>query len=604
MTTPKFTSLVDMQLKSCERFASRPLFGTKRDGTYGWTTYAEFGAMVAQIRGALAHHGVGKGDRVSVIANNRVEWAVAAYATYGLGAQYVPMYEAQLAKDWKYILEDASAKVLIVSTEAILDDVKDFPDELEALERVICIEADPSEENSWANQLEIGTAHPADPYLPSEEEWAGLIYTSGTTGQPKGVVLSHGNFVSNINAVHEIFPISPDDVSLSFLPWAHSFGQTCELHCMMSAGASMGLAESVQTLIDNFGEVRPTLLFSVPRIFNRIYDGLQKRMEDESGLKRFLFYKGLEVARKKRELRDQGQESAWLNIQYGFFNDKVFSKVRDRFGGRLKYAFSGGAALSREVAEFIDDIGIQVYEGYGLSETSPIASANSPEARRIGTIGKPIPGVEIVIVDPEDPQKVLPDGEVGEIVIIGPNVMQEYLNKPEATEEAIYDLDGKRAFRSGDMGQKDTDGFIRITGRFKEQYKLENGKYVVPSPLEELLKLSGFINQVFLHGDNKPYNVALVVPDFEALAKWAQKQGISDTSPEGLVKNDRCHARIGEELRKYSDGFKGYERPQRWTLIIEEFSTDNDMLTPSMKVKRRNVLKAYSDLLESLYDEG
>ena len=600
MSQQVFASLVDMQRRSCAAHGNRPLFGTKRGGVYQWMTYGEFGAEVDRCRAALGALGVGRGDRVSVIANNRVEWAVGAYGTYSLGGTYVPMYEAQLAKDWKYILRDSGAKVLLVSSEAIYDEVKDFPAEIETLEHVLCFDAPASASASFAAAL--AKAAPMDPVMPVAEDICGFIYTSGTTGEPKGVVLSHGNIISNVNAVQQEFPIREDDCSLSFLPWAHSFGQTCELHTLMSRGAAIGLAESVQTLIDNFSEVKPTLLFSVPRIFNRIYDGLQKRMEDESPVKRALFYKGLEVARERRLLADKGQKSWWVDKQYAFFDKLVFSKVRARFGGRLQYAFSGGAALSKEVALFIDDIGIEVYEGYGLTETSPIATANTPGARRIGSIGKPLPGIEVVICDEQG--KRVPAGQEGEIVVIGPNVMQGYHNRPEATEEVIFDLDGKRAFKTGDMGSIDPDGFVRITGRFKEQYKLENGKYVVPSPLEELLKLSGFVNQVFLYGDNKPYNVAIVVPDFEAVQKWAKKQGLSASTPEDLVKDKAVHAKIGEELRKYGDAFKGYERPQRWALITDEFSTENDMMTPSLKIKRRVVQRVYQAMLDGLYHDA
>lgn len=594
-----YTSLVDMQQRACAQFAQRNLFGTKKSGAYFWTTYKEFGDDVDAFRAALASLDVKRGERVAIIANNRVEWAVSAYASYGLGANFVPMYEAQLPKDWEYILGDSAATVLLVSTEEIYERVKDFPERLENLRHVICFEAPATEEHSYQRYLDAHRDSNVEAIEPESGETAGLIYTSGTTGEPKGVILSHGNFVSNVNAVQTLFPIQEDDSSLSFLPWAHSFGQTCELHTMMSRGASIGLAESVQTLIDNFSEVRPTILFSVPRIFNRIYDGLQKRMAEEKPLVRFLFNMGVETARKRRELAERGEQSFWVEKKYALLDRLVFAKVRGRFGGRLKYAFSGGAALSREVGLFIDDIGIQVYEGYGLTETSPIATANNPQARKIGTIGKPIPGVTIEICDEDG--NVLPRGTEGEIVVIGPNVMQGYNNRPEDTAEVIFDLNGQRAFRTGDMGSIGTDGFVRITGRFKEQYKLENGKYVVPSPLEEKLKLSGYVNQIYIDGDGRPFNIALVVPDFEALEKWGKNNGVTDLTPEGLVKNQAAHALIGEELKRYSDDFKGYERPLRWKLITDEFSVANDMMTPSLKIKRRNVQKTYAADIEELY---
>ena len=596
----EFTSLVNMQERVCRDHADHPAIGTKRDGEYHWTTYAELGQRVDAFRAALSLMGVERGDKVAIISNNREEWAVAAYATYGLGAHYVPMYEAQLPKDWEYILEDSSAAVLIAADEAIYEKTIGFVDSIQSLRHVVCLDSD-SEDYSYASWLARGEASPVPSIEPAADETAGLIYTSGTTGKPKGVILSHANFVSNINAVTATFPRQGDDVSCSFLPWAHSFGQTAELHCMLSAGCSIGIAESVATLMDDFLLVKPTVLFAVPRIFNKIYDGLQKRMAGESPVKRFLFNRAIQVAGRKRTLEADGLESLWVNAQYGVLDGLIFSKVREKFGGRLKYAFSGGAALQREVGEFIDDIGVLVFEGYGLTETSPIATANNPDARKFGTIGVPIPGVTIHICTEEGEE--LPQGEEGEIVIVGPNVMQGYHNQPDATAEVIFDLDGKRAFRSGDMGRIDDQGFVKITGRFKEQYKLENGKYVVPTPLEEGLRLSGFITQVFLYGDNRLFNVCLVVPDFEACRAWCQANGVAATTPDEIAASPRVHELIGRELAAQSEEFKGYERPKKWALLSEEFTTENDLLTPKMSVKRRNVTSKYQAQLEVLYEE-
>ncbi|MEX1362012.1 MAG: long-chain fatty acid--CoA ligase [Nannocystaceae bacterium] len=595
----RYSSLVDMQRRSCERHRGARCIGTKVDGRYEYITYAQLGDQVDRLRGALAHLGVARGDKVAVIANNRVEWAVAAYATYSLGAHFVPMYEAQQEEDWVYILGDCGAVVLLVSTEDVYDRTVGMVDRLPSLRRVLCFEADASVEHSYARQLAIGGEHPVPPVMPEPDEVAGLIYTSGTTGKPKGVVLSHRNIISNVNAVQDIFPMTDDDVSCSFLPWAHSFGQTCELHVLLSRGAAIGIAQSPQTLMDDFLLVRPTLLFAVPRIFNRIYDGLRKRIAEDKPLVRWLFGRGLAVAAKRRQRAEAGRSTLLLDLQHAVLDRLVFSKVKARFGGRLRYVFSGGAALSREVGEFIDDLGILVFEGYGLTETSPIATANRPGARRIGTIGKPIPEVEIYICDEDG--DVLPPHTDGEIVVVGPNVMVGYHNAPEATAAVIFELEGKRAFRTGDMGRIVEDGFVKITGRFKEQYKLENGKYVVPTPLEERLQLSGFISQAFVFGDNRPHNVCLVVPDFIALAGWARSEGIADTSPAALVASERAHAKIGEELARQAASFKGYEKPRGWVLLPEEFSVDNGLLTPKMSVKRRTVVARYHEQLDALY---
>ncbi len=598
MTEP-FTSLVDMQERSCARFADRRLFGTKIDGVYRWISFGEFAGLVDRFRAALSQLGVERGDKVAVISNNRVEWAVGAYATYSLGAHYVPMYEAQHPKDWHYILSDSGTRVLLVATEDIYERTKPYIDELEALQHIVCFDAPASAEHAYLHQLDLGAKAPVPAVKPGLDEVAGLIYTSGTTGNPKGVVLTHGNLCSNLNGIHQILPDDEGDVTCSFLPWAHSFGQTAELHAMLSRGTAMGLAESVQTLVDNFGEVKPTVLLAVPRIFNRIYDGLHKRMADETPVKRALFERGMKIAARRREALAAGKPSLTLELRYRFFDRLVFSKVKARFGGRLRYVVSGGAALAREVAEFIDNIGITVYEGYGLTETSPVATTNTPTDRRIGTVGKPLPGVEIYICD-ED-QKPLPPETDGEVVVIGPNVMRGYHGLPEATDAVIFELNGKRAFRTGDMGRLSADGYLSITGRFKEQYKLENGKYVVPTVLEEQIKLSGLISQAFIYGDNKPYNVCLLVPDADAAGDWVTKNGGGDTSPEGLSKNQALHDKLGEEIARLSGEFKGYERPKKWTLLSEDFTVENQLLTPKMSVKRRKVIERYRDLIDSLY---
>lgn len=595
----RFENLVDMQERSCKAFASKRAFGTKSGGSFGWLNYREFGADVDAFRGALAMLGVNRGDKVAVISSNRVEWAVAAYATYGLGAHFVPMYESQHPKDWEYILRDCGAKVLLTSTVEVFESSRPIATEIDTIEHVLCFEIKDESDPSYSTALLRGKSSPVPAIQPDASETAGLIYTSGTTGNPKGVVLSHGNIISNVNAIHQVHTMGQEDVCCSFLPWAHSFGQTCELHTFLSLGAAIGMAESVQSLLDDFLLVRPTVLLAVPRIFNKIYDGLQKRMADETPFKRGVFERGLAVAEERRKLADKGERSLWLEAQYQLFDKLVFSKVRERFGGELQFVISGGAALSKEVAEFIDNIGIEVYEGYGLTETSPIATANTPDARRLGTVGRAIPEVDIFICDEE--QNVLPADTDGEIIVVGPNVMQGYYNLPDKTDEVIFELDGLRAFRTGDMGRKSADGFVTITGRFKEQYKLENGKYVVPTPLEDQLKLSGFISQAFIFGDNRRFNVCLVVPDFPAVIKWAASEGISTQDHEALCRDERVHARIGKEIETYSGEFKRYERVRGWGLIADEFTVENNLLTPKMSVKRRNVIARYRDALDDLY---
>jgi len=585
----KFNSLVDLFEKSCQSYGSRDLFGTKRDGAWNWISYAEVKRRVDDARGGLAALGVGKGDKVGIIANNRVEWAVMAYATYSLGAAFVPMYEAQHAEEWSFIVNDCSAKVLVVASRAIYEKVKGLPSTIESLKHVVCLEGDASDASSYAHLLDQGKKAPVAPFFPESGDLAGLIYTSGTTGLPKGVLLSHGNFSSNVSAVHEIFPMDSNDRSLSFLPWAHSFGQTCELHCLLSMGASIALNSAVDKLVDELGEVKPTLLFSVPRIFNRLYDVINKGVSERPAPLQALFKSALRTASARR---DGKPVSLVDSVKFTIADKLIFSKARARLGGRLRYAFSGGAALSRDVAEFIDNLGIVVYEGYGLTETSPIANANCPSGRKIGSVGRAIPGVKIVI-----DKSVTGDEKNGEIVVYGPNIMQGYHNRPEENDKVLMPDGG---FRTGDMGNIDADGFLWITGRIKEQYKLENGKYVVPSPLEEQLKLSPFITNVMIFGDNKPFNVALIVPDQGSLTKWAAANGVSGSFEE-MLKNDKVKQKMGQELDTFGKEFRAFDRVKKFAMIPEDFTVQNEMLTPSMKLKRRKVLEKWGAEIEALY---
>jgi long-chain acyl-CoA synthetase len=506
------------------------------------------------------------------------------------------MYETQLESDWRHILADSAAKVLIVSTAEIHERVAGWKEGGGGALEVFCMDLSPGDGRSFAALEATGRESPAGVVELHDDDLCGYVYTSGTTGKPKGVELTHGNIISNVNAVHQIFPMEREDRSVSFLPWAHSFGQTAELHTLLSMGASIATAESVAKLADNIVEVQPTVLISVPRIFNRIYDALNKKVAEEGGVKKRLFLAAMANERRRREMAARGEYSFAVEALHRLYDGLVFSKVRERFGGRLKYVVSGGAALSPKVGEFIDCLGIEVYEGYGLTETSPICTANRPGLRKIGSIGKPIPGVQVDI-----DSTVLEDasGE-GELVVHGPNVMKGYHGLPEETA-AVLTADG--GFRTGDRGRVDEDGFLFITGRIKEQYKLENGKYVAPSPLEEQLQLSPFVSQVFIHGENRPYNVALVVPDREALLSWAGKEQLGGDYL-AILENRNTKDLLRMELESLSRDIRGYEKVKRFALIEDEFTTDNGMLTPTMKLKRRRVMERYQGQIDELYREA
>jgi long-chain acyl-CoA synthetase len=592
MSSPAFGNLVDLFERSVKAFGPRPLFGVKRSGQWTWTTYEEVGRRVDACRGGLASLGIGRGDRVAIVSNNRIDWAVAAYACYGLGAAVVPMYEAQLAREWGFICDDCGAVAVIAATAEIHEKCREFARDVPSLKHVIGLALPADDPRSFEAVLAAGARNPVPAVRPEARDTACLIYTSGTTGSPKGVILSHGNIASNIGAVHEMMPMGAADRSLSFLPWAHSFGQTCELHALLSLGASMAICEDLTKLVEQLPEVQPTLLISVPRIFNRIHDGVRQQIAAKPAPIQRLFHAALRAAKARREGRRLGVRE---RLALALADRLIFSKVRARFGGRLKYAFSGGAALSREVAEFIDGLGITVYEGYGLTETSPIATANRPGAHRIGSVGKAIPGVRIAIdrSGTEDPDQ-------GEIVVHGPNVMQGYHNR-EQDNQAVFTADG--GFRTGDLGHLDADGFLYITGRIKEQYKLENGRYVAPAPLEEQLKLSPYVLNALVYGANRPYNVALVVPNLEALRKWATGEGIFAQRDAELLEHPRVVALFLAEADRCAADWRGFERIQRVTFTTEDFTTQNGLLTPTLKLKRRVAWQRYGPQIEGLYRE-
>lgn len=583
----QFRNLVELCERSCQRWADRPLFGQKRNGTWLYTTYEQFHRLVDRCRGGLSRYGIRTGDRVAIVAGNRVEWVVAAYATYGLGATFVPMYRAQGPKEWEFILRDCDAKLAFAADAAALAGLEEMKPRLPSLQTIIGLELPPNDERGWATLLANGDAAPVPALDPSPDTIAGFIYTSGTTGKPKGAMLSHGNIASNITSLHRVFTLEPDDRALSFLPWAHAYGQTAEVHAMMSMGASIAISSGPNQLIEEMAEVHPTVLFAVPRIFHKLYESVSSQIDSRPGFVRDVIRAGVRSAIKRAHGERLG---ALESLEVGFDERMLFKKVREKLGGRLRYAVSASATLGHDVAEFIDAVGITVYEGYGLTETSPIVSFNYPGHRKLGSVGQAIPDVRVEI-----DRSVTRDPKVGEIVVHGPNVMVGYHRRPEENTRALTPDHG---LRTGDLGYVDEDGYLFITGRIKEQYKLENGKYVMPAPLEERLEMSHFVSKVMLYGDGRPYNVAVVCPNRAALDAWAKDKGWTLKSPE---RDLRVHALLREEMSAYGAGFKGYERPRDILVLAEDFTIENGLLTPTLKLRRNEVIARYRPQIEALY---
>jgi len=583
-------TLVDLFEASCRTRGDAPLFGTKAGETFSWITYSAMHQRVGELRQVLRELGVCRGDRVALIADNSIDWAGICYAAAGCAAVTVPMYTAQSQAEWEYILNDCGAKVVFLGSEKVAQTFEKIRPSLPHLQSVVAMAGPPETPESLKGRLAALSGRTAPLERPEPGDPAGFIYTSGTTGHPKGVVLSHWNIVSNVVAGASTFPLSASDRSLSFLPWAHALGQTADLHLLLYVGCQIGLNGELSELLTNLRVVKPTIIIAVPRVFNRIYDGVQKQMAGRPFAVRTLFSKGVAAATKA----SQGGPLNWAErVWLASAERLIFNRVRERFGGCLRFAISGSAALNQNVAEFVNALGIDVYEGYGLTEASPVVSVNTPAARRFGTVGKPIPGVTVTI----EPN-VKEDPSVGEIVVSGPNVMQGYFNAPEDTARVLTP-DGR--LRTGDMGRFDEDGFLLITGRIKEQYKLQNGKYVVPTPIEEQIKLSPLIDNCLLYGADKPYCVLMVVPNRSALQTEAESRGFDCTDWE---QDPKIMALLKQEVSSRVQGLHAYMRPKKLFIVPEDFTVNNGCLTPSLKVRRQEVIQKYHGQLSKMYDQA
>lgn len=584
-------NLVEMFERSVMRYGNNKLFGTKNAaGEYEWLNYKEVGKRVADLRAGLAAEGLKKGDTIGLIANNRVEWALAAYATYSLGGRFVPMYEAELTSTWEYIIKDSGVKALFVSKPEIVEKVNSFRMRTPALEKVYLIDGEGP--GTMADLEAKGRENPVPSVQPENpDEIAVLIYTSGTTGEPKGVLLSHGNLTSNVVDASSCIDVSDTDRSLAILPWAHSFGQTADLNGFILIGGSIALVGSVETVVEDLEKAQPTFLIAVPRIFNRVYDGLWAKMNEEGGLPRKLFVMGVEAAKQKRELAEQGKSKLMVNLKVKIADALVFKKIRAKFGGKIRGAVTGSAMMNPEIAHFFSDIGIPTYDCYGLTETSPAATMNRPGTHKIGTVGAAIPNCRIEI----DTSVVEPDANDGEIIVYGPMVMKGYWNKPEDTA-AVMTPDG--GFRTGDRGRLDEDGFLLITGRIKEQFKLLNGKYVFPASIEEDIKLIPLVANAMIYGEGRDYNVCLVVPDFEVCAKQTGKAA----DPAAMVADEAMRRMIQERIVEALKGsYASYEIPKEFVFLSEDFTVDNGMLTQTLKLKRRAVVDRFGEQIQDAF---
>lgn len=577
-------TLPDVLARSARRHGQAPLFGRRRDGQWVYTTYRAFADEVEALASGLVHAGVEPGDRVAILSNNRQEWAAVTYATYAVGAAVVPMYPALGPKQWSHILADSGARILFCATRPLHERVKRIANQIETLRDVFAFELPVDHPESYAGLLRRGRREPQPrPEVLSAEDVATLLYTSGTSGNPKGAMITHHNICANVASVLAAMPLSGRDRTLSFLPWAHAFGHTCELHGMIRLGGSIALSSSVERLMSELHQVRPTVLVSVPRLFNRLYERVQREIAGRPRMIRTLFNQGLVLRRKEREGRLNLADRVALEAA----DRMIFGPIRARLGGKLRYAFSGGAALSKEVASFIADIGLTVYEGYGLTEAGPVVSTNRPGAFRLGSVGKPLGGVRVEI-----------EPGTREIVVFGASIMKGYFRRPEETREAIADDGG---LHTGDLGRIDDQGFLFITGRRDEQYKLNTGLDVTPATLEERIGMSPYIRHAMVFGEGRDHNVALVSVDLDALARWCDQRDLSFPSTKVMLESTRVRRHILAEVGERTSEARPHERVKAVALIADDFTPDNGLLTPTLKLRRGEVTRRYQKNLEALY---
>jgi long-chain acyl-CoA synthetase len=562
-------------------------------GRYEPVSTAELVDRVRRLAKALHDLGVRPGDRVGLMSDNAPHWPAIDFATLALGAVTVPIYPTLLPDQAAFIANDCGARILFLETQAHLDGLLAESGKTPAVERWVAIRGSSSDPRVTPLGDLVARGDGVDPAWFEERaraakpgDLATLIYTSGTTGKPKGVMLTHGNIASNVVAAMEALPVEGRYTSLSFLPLSHSFERTVD-YAYFYMGCTIAYAESVQTVAQNFGEVKPHVFVSVPRVYEKVLSRVQENVAASSPGKQKIFRWAQGVGREALPWRLKLEKpSGLLGLKLGLADKLVFHKIRERLGGRFEFALSGGAPLAKDVAEFFWGAGIPIYEGYGLSETSPVISVNTPKHVKLGTVGRPVKDVEVRIA------------EDGEILARGPNIMKGYWGNPEGTAEVI---DAEGWFHTGDIGEVDDEGFLRITDRKKELIVNAYGKNIAPAPIENSLKSSRFIGQAVVIGDRRQFLTALLVPDFEALRPWAQRQGVDAASNEALLADPRARELYAKEVEAVNQNLAHFEQIVAWDLLPQEFTLETGELTPTQKVKRRVINEKYGAVIDRLY---
>ena len=583
-----------------EKGKTKPMLMRKVNEKYEGISYAQVRRETEKWALGLTKLGVKKTDKVAIISENRPEWVYVDMAVLGLGAVDVPLYPISTAETVQFILNDSKSVGVFVSNKFQLNKVLKIKNNCKEIGFVIVFsDEDVSDlDNVYTiKQIqsfgeEFGNENPD--YFNStmtyarEDDLCTLIYTSGTTGEPKGVMLTHKNILSNVRSAHQVFDMGPDDIFLSFLPLSHVFERMAGYYSALSCGASIAYAESIEKIAINLKEVRPTIMAAVPRLFERIYSKIRRKIDNEPEKKQKIFRWAIDTGIQYNSLKKSTESiPISLTLKRKLADKLVYGKLREATGGRLRFFISGGAALARELGEFFDAVGILIIEGYGLTESSPVIACNTPKDYKFGTVGKTFPGCEL---------KIAKDGE---ILAAGPNIMLGYYNNKKGTDEVIKN----GWLHTGDIGVFDAEGFLHITDRKKHLFKTSGGKYIAPSPIENLFLASKYIEQFIVIGDRRMFVTALIVPDYEALKEYADANRIQYSSQEELVKMKQIYEMLEKELSQFQKKLANYEKVRKFTILENPLTIEGGELTPKLSVKRKVVEERYSDLIDGMYEQ-
>lgn len=582
--------LFDIPYRQLSKFPKPDAFTMKINGSWEKTSTQEFLNRASKLAKGLIALGVQPGDRIGLISPNRLEWNIVDIAIQQAGAINVPIYPTISQSDYRFIFNDAHIKLCFIAGQELLEKVAPLKEELSFLEHIYSFDKIQNcdhwtqVENMGSDEFSDEMKHRMDAV--KAEDLVSLIYTSGTTGNPKGVMLTHNNIMSNVLACEPRIPADQNSRALTFLPACHIYERMLQ-YLYMYIGTSIYYAESLETIGDNIREVKPHIFTAVPRLLEKVFDKIMAKGEELTGIKKKLFFWAVGLA---EEYELEGK-SGWYNFQLNIANKLIFSKWREALGGNVNAIASGSAALQARLARIFMAAQIPVMEGYGLTETSPVVSVNSQKhGVSFGTVGTVIDGVQVKIA------------EDGEILVKGPNVMIGYYNNPQATAEV---MDAEGWFHTGDIGEFVQGKFLKITDRKKEIFKTSGGKYVAPQVMENRFKASRFIEQIVVIGENRKFPAALIVPTFDFVKEWAKRKGIDyGTTNAELVQNKEVIKRIELEVESFNQEFGKFEQIKKIKLLPKELSIDGGELTPTLKLKRKVINQMYADSIEEIYKDN